>query len=118
MSIDLEDGKHWEDLQFEGEREAMSEHLGIHLFNCDRTYKLDVVEDWLTAVAKSSNVVTHDFPLSEMTQLIDRTIPRLEMDVAVFVVQAHESQLSINEENAGIGYAKLYRALLEKTGKE
>ena len=118
MSIDLENGKHWEDLQFEGEREAMSKHLRIHLFNCDRTYKLNVVEDWLRAVAKSSKVVTHYFPLSEMTQLSDRTIPELDMDVAVFVVQAHESQLSINEENAGIGYSKLYRALLEKTGKE
>ena len=96
----------------------MSKYLNIDLFNCDRTYKLDVVEDWLTAVAEPSNVVTHYFPLSEMTQLIDRTIPQLEMDVAVFVVQVHESQLSINEENAGIGYAKLYRALLKKTGKE
>ena len=98
----------------------MSKHLRIHLFNCDRTYKLNVVEDWLRAVAKSSNyiVVNHYFPLSEMTQLSDRTIPELDMDVAVFVVEAHESRLSINEENAGIGYAKLYRALLEKTGKE
>ena len=96
----------------------MSKQLKIHLFNCDRTYKLHVVEDWLTAVAKSSNIVTHYFPLSEMTQLSDKDIPELEMDVAVLVVQAHESRLSINEENAGIGYAKLYRALLEKTGKE
>ena len=91
--------------------------LEIHLFNCDRTYKLNVVENWLKAVADSSKV-SHYFSLSEMTQLSDKTIPELEMDVAVFVVHAHESQLSINEENAGIGYAKLYRALLEKTGKE
>ena len=91
--------------------------LEIHLFNCDRTYKLNVVENWLQAVADSSKV-SHYFSLSEMTQLSDKTIPELEMDVAVFVVHAHESQLSINEENAGIGYAKLYRALLEKTGKE
>lgn len=96
----------------------MSSQLNIYLFNCDRTYKLNVVEDWLTAVAKSSNVVFHYFSLSEMTQLSDETIPGLDMDVAVFVVHAHESQISINEENAGIGYAKLYRALLEKTGKE
>ena len=91
--------------------------LEIHLFNCDRTYKLNVVENWLQAVADSSKVC-HYFSLSEMTQLSDKTIPELEMDVAVFVVHAHESQLSINEENAGIGYARLYRALLEKTGKE
>ena len=97
----------------------MSKQLNIHLFNCDRTYKLNAVEEWLKAVAKSSNVVFHYFSLSEMTQLSDKTVPGLdEMDVAVFVVHAHESRLSINEENAGIGYAKLYRALLEKTGKE
>jgi len=39
-----------------------------------------------------------------------------QMDLAVFVVHAHESRLSINEENAGIGYAKIYRALMRKTG--
>ena len=98
----------------------MSKQLNIHLFNCDRTYKLNVVEDWLKGVANSSNVVSHHFSLSGMTQLSDKTIPGLEMDVAVLVVHAHESRLSINEGNAvyNIGYAKLYRALLEKTGKE
>ena len=96
----------------------MSKLLSIHLFNCDRTYQLNVVKDWLNAVANSSKVVSHYFSLSEMTQLSDKDIPELEMDVAVFVVHAHESRLSINEENAGIGYAKLYKALLEKTGKE
>ena len=102
----------------------MSKQLNIYLFNCDRTYKLQVVEDWLKEGQKTTkselgidlNVKSHDFSLSEMTQLSDKTIPGLEMDVAVFVVHAHESRLSINEENAGIGYAKLYRALLEKTG--
>ena len=38
------------------------------------------------------------------------------MDFAIFVVHAHESRLSINEDNAGIGYARLYRALLQATG--
>ena len=37
--------------------------------------------------------------------------------MAFFVVHAHESRLSINEDNAGIGYAKVYRALLEATGE-
>ena len=96
----------------------MSKQLNIHLFNCDRTYKLNVVEDWLNAIVNSSKVVSHYFPLSEMAQLSDKGIRELEMNVAVFVVHAHESRLSINEENAGIGYAKLYKALLEKTGKE
>jgi len=41
----------------------------------------------------------------------------MQMAYAIFVVHANESRLSINEENAGIGYAKLYRALLQKTGE-
>ena len=102
----------------------MAKQLNIHLFNCDCTYKLKVVEDWLKEGLKKTkselgidlNVKSRDFSLSEMTQLSDKTIPGLAMDVAVFVVHAHESRLSINEENAGIGYAKLYRALLKKTG--
>lgn len=104
----------------------MLKQLNIHVFNCDRTYKLKVVEDWLKEGRKTTkseleidlNVESRDFSLSEMAQLSDKTIPGLGMDVAVFVVHAHESRLSINEENAGIGYAKLYRALLKKTGKE
>ena len=100
----------------------MSKQLNIHLFNCDRTYKLDVVEKWLNASRVKSKlgidlkVNQHIFPLSKMTELSSKVIPRLNMDVAVFVLYAHESRLSINEENAGIGYVKLYRALLEKTG--
>ena len=39
------------------------------------------------------------------------------MDYAVLVVHAHESRLSINEDKAGIGYAKIYRALLQATGR-
>ena len=100
----------------------MSKQLNIHLFNCDRTYKLDVVEQWLNASRVKSKlgidvkVKQHIFPLSKMTEWSSKTIPGLEMDVAVFVVHAHESRLSINEENAGIGYAELYRALQKRTG--
>ena len=100
----------------------MSKQLNIRLFNCDRTYQLDVVEKWLNAARVKSNlgidltVEQHNFPLSKMTEWSSETIPGLVMDVAVFVVHAHESRLSINEENAGIGYAKLYRALLKRTG--
>ena len=100
----------------------MSKQLNIHLFNCDRTYKLDVVEQWLNASRVKSKlgidvkVKQHIFPLSKMTEWSSKTIPGLKMDVAVFVVHAHESRLSINEENAGIGYAKLYRALQKRTG--
>ena len=102
----------------------MSKQLNIHLFNCDHTYKLDVVERWLNADRVKSKlgidikVDKHNFPLSKMTERSSETIPTLQMDVAVFVVHAHESRLSINEENAGIGYAKLYRALLKRTGNK
>ena len=100
----------------------MSKQLNIHLFNCDRTYKLDVVEKWLNAARVKSRlgidfeVKQHIFPLSKMNELSSETIPSLQMDVAVFVLYAHESRLSINEENAGIGYVKLYTTLLQRTG--
>ena len=51
-----------------------------------------------------------------MTDVCGKTIPMLQMDYAVFVVHAHESRLSINEENAGIGYAEIYKTLLRATG--
>ena len=57
----------------------------VHLFNCDNTYKLEPVEKLL-----------------EMSEMFDK-IPTLGMDMAFFVVHAHESRLSINEDNAGIG---------------
>ena len=99
----------------------MSKALNIHLFNCDRTYKLDAVEDWLNRTKAKlgfefSVAEKHYFSLSEMSELSSKKIPGLQMDLAVFVVHAHESRLSINEENAGIGYAKIYRALLQATG--
>ena len=51
-----------------------------------------------------------------MAEVCEKILPKLVMDVAVFVVHANDSRLSINEDNAGIGYARLYRALLQKTG--
>lgn len=101
----------------------MANPRNIHLFNCDRTYKLDIVENWLTETkAKSGrefyfSVKQHYFTLPQMLEMSTETIPGLEMDLAVFVVHAHESRLSINEENAGIGYAKIYKALQERTRK-
>ena len=99
----------------------MSRERSIHLFNCDRTYKLDIVEDWLEATKPKLgfefSVEPHYFSLSKMSEMSNETIPGLQMEVAVFVVHAHESRLSINEQNAGIGYAKIYRALLQKTGE-
>ena len=55
------------------------------------------------------------FNLQRMAEMCETTIPTLQIDFAIFVVHANESRLSINEENAGIGYAKFYRALPQKT---
>ena len=92
----------------------------VHLFNCDNTYKLEPVEKLLDQMQFSIHVESvekHSFRLAKMSEMVD-TIPTLKMDMAFFVVHAHESRLSINEDNAGIGYAKIYRALLEATGKK
>ena len=99
----------------------------VHLFNCDSTYNLDSVEKLFCKInddiRKNLNfdielpIAKNYFPLSKTSEMCETTIPKLQMDFAVFVVHAHESRLSINEDNAGIGYAKIYRALLEATGK-
>ena len=92
----------------------------LYLFNCDRTYKLEAVEGLLNAMKAKlgSNPVVKQqyFSLAEMNEMTN-TISNLKIDMAFFVVHAHESRLSINEDNAGIGYAKIYRALLEATGE-
>ena len=98
----------------------MANQLKFFLFNCDKTYNLEVVETFLLDVEEkyglkfSIDRLTFDLPL--MAEMCEKTLPKLAMDVAVFVVHADESRLSINEDNAGIGYARIYRALLQKTG--
>ena len=94
----------------------------VFLFNCDSTYSLDSVEKLLLNMKGdirqelSFDIVKTSFRLSEMSHVAEKAIPKLQMDVAFFAVHANESRLSINEENAGIGYAKLYKALLQATG--
>ena len=96
----------------------------VHLFNCGQTYKLDVVEKLFKAVEPKLNfafsIQSHYFVLRDMSQVCENIIPdQIKVgDVAVFVVHAHESRLSINEDNAGIGHAKIYRALLQATGEK
>ena len=96
----------------------------VHLFNCGQTYKLDVVEKLFKAVEPKLNfafsIQSHYFVLRDMSEVCESIIPdQIKVDdVAVFVIHAHESRLSINEDNAGIGYAKIYRALLRATGKK
>ena len=96
----------------------------VHLFNCDKTYNLDVVGKLFKVVEKKLNfafaIKSQYFTLRDMSQVCENITPDQikKDDVAVFVVHAHESRLSINEDNAGIGYAKIYRALLEATGEK
>jgi len=92
----------------------------VYLFNCDNLYNLDVVETFLLEVDEKHglDISTEklNFGMRSMAEICENTIPQLKMDIAIFVVHAHESRLSINEENAGVGYAKIYRALQEATG--
>ena len=102
--------------------EGISQSINrVHLFNCDNKYKLEPVENLLNKVAEIDGhhmcVVKHSFKLAKMSEVVD-LISTLAMDMAVFVVHAHESWPSINEENRGIGYTKIYRALLQATGKK
>ena len=101
-------------------KETMTEPLKFHLFNCDNVYQLSIVEDLLEATkAKLGfefSVESHNFSLSEMSELSTKTIPAMKMDFAMFVVHAHESVLLINNDNLEHGYAKVYRALLQATG--
>ncbi|CAH3119290.1 unnamed protein product, partial [Pocillopora meandrina] len=91
----------------------------VHLFNCDNTYKLEPVEHLLNKIAELDGhhmcVVKHSFKLAKMSEIVDK-ISTLAMDMAVFVVHAHESWPSSNEDNRGIGFTKIYRALLQATG--
>ena len=95
--------------------------IKFHLFNCDNTYKLDSVETLVLKMADDLNlrilVDKRNFHVREISDVCENIIPQLQMDYAVLVVHAHESRLSINEDNAGIGYAKVYRALLRATGR-
>lgn len=45
-------------------------------------------------------------------------IPTLEINMTFFVAHANESRFLINEYNAGIGYPKIYRALIKATVKK
>ena len=91
------------------------------LFNCDNTCDLKTVEEFLVAVEEKYgykiSVHSHYFGLRQMAEMVETTLPSLKMDFAIFVVHANESRLSINEDNAGIGYARIYRALLQLTGE-
>ncbi|XP_068732835.1 uncharacterized protein [Montipora capricornis] len=89
----------------------------IYLFNCDKTYNLDVVESLLTesGLEFQINIVKRYFDLNTMAEMCEDIMSEPQMNFAIFVVHANESRLSINEENAGIGYAMIYKTLQRKT---
>ena len=93
----------------------------FHLYNCDETYKLDSAEKLLKSIREKLrfdiSIAQHYFRLREMSETCERINSEPQMDFVIFVVHAHEPDLSINEDNAGISYAKIYRALLQKTGE-
>ena len=93
----------------------------VHLFNCDKTYDLLVVETLPRSVSEklpfTITISKHYFSLQNMSEICENTVSRLTIDFAFFVVHANESRLSINESNVDMGYTKVYRALLEATGK-
>ncbi|XP_073256458.1 uncharacterized protein [Porites lutea] len=97
----------------------MANQLKFYLFNSDNTYNLEVVEKFLLDLEEKYgfrfSIDRLAFGLQRMGEVCEKILPSLVMDVAVFVVHANESRLSINEDNAGIGYARIYRALLQKT---
>ncbi|XP_078684626.1 uncharacterized protein LOC144918061 [Branchiostoma floridae x Branchiostoma belcheri] len=89
--------------------------MDVLLINCDKTYPLDSVEDLLKRANTSdrnTRIEKRYCSVSEL-QAVSEEVRRRELLCGVFVVNAYESRLSINEEKAGIGYAVLYRALLE-----
>ncbi|XP_022806092.1 uncharacterized protein LOC111343201 isoform X3 [Stylophora pistillata] len=94
----------------------------VCLFHCDKTYNLGIVEAFLEEMNEKYGlefvIQKHEFRLFQMADVCETIIPQLQMDCAIFVVQANESRLSINEDNAGIGYSEIYRALLKATDNQ
>ena len=98
-------------------RVAMERKLTtFHLFNCDNTYNLNAVKALLLKLEDKLKfkvvIEKRYFLLQQIKEICETVIRKLQLDVAIFVVHAHESRLSFNEDNAGIGCARFYGALL------
>jgi len=87
----------------------------FQIFNCDKTCGLDQVESLLRAVENKVdfNITVEKQPFwgQEKTNMVDKTIPQLPMDYAVFLLHANDS-LSFNEDC----YGKIYNAMKQRTG--
>eukprot|EP00058_Branchiostoma_floridae_P026009 XP_002611499.1 hypothetical protein BRAFLDRAFT_63866 [Branchiostoma floridae] len=89
--------------------------MDVLLINCDKTYPLDSVEALLkrTYTPGSNTRIEKRYCNVSELQTVSEEVRRRRLLCGVFVVNAYESRLSINEDKAGIGYAVLYKALLE-----
>ncbi|XP_006824037.1 uncharacterized protein LOC102804686 [Saccoglossus kowalevskii] len=91
--------------------------VNVLLLNCDNLVDLDVVKRKLFD-HDVFNVKSEYFGLGDMKRKSEELKARSDIDMGVFVVHANESRLSINESDAGIGYAAVYNALLDVTGQK
>ncbi|XP_035681882.1 uncharacterized protein LOC118419553 [Branchiostoma floridae] len=88
----------------------------VLIINCDETYPLDSVHELVQKSSRATSVETsierRSFSLPKLAE-VSEEVKGKQLLCAILVLNAHESRLSINEKNAGIGYAVLYRALRE-----
>ncbi|XP_066286370.1 uncharacterized protein [Branchiostoma lanceolatum] len=90
----------------------------VLIINCDETYPLDSVQELVKKSSQATRIETSieriSFSLPKLAE-VSEEVKGKQLLCAILVLNAHESRLSINEKNAGIGYAVLHRALREAT---
>ncbi|XP_022804644.1 uncharacterized protein LOC111341874 isoform X2 [Stylophora pistillata] len=98
---------------------APAKETSVYICNCDKLCDLNEVEELFKAVKKKLAVRTsfqiekHYFSGGQISDMVNKTIPKLKMDYAVFVVHADECCLSFSEDS---GHGKIYEALKKRTG--
>ena len=89
-----------------------------YIFSSNDKCSLDVVGKLLSCLKEKLGIkmlaFKNHFSLSDSTEMCESIIPDLPMDFAIFVVHANEDRFLINE---GMYSARIYRALLNATGK-
>ena len=95
----------------------------FYIFNCDNTYKLEIVENVLLQVEEKYgykiSVDGLNFGLQRMVEVCEKPVTQASAGdgLRCFCCACKRISSLINEDNAGIGYARIYRALLQKTGR-
>ncbi|XP_070555352.1 dentin sialophosphoprotein-like [Ptychodera flava] len=99
------------------------EMLNVLLMNCDRLVDLQKIREDLFANVNEDclQAKTEYFRQDDMKKRAKELRDRAKLNadqvhLAILVVHADESRLSINEKDAGIGYEQIYSALLELSG--